>query len=271
MRPFHFGLEAVDSLSIYHRAHSGGESWNARYAKTGERWHIQSATQALLTDTLADAKLINHLLDTLRTLTIEDNQVSGPSDNLGLASPDFSLEWRSEGKTFSLEVGTQDLSTSTAYVRFPHADRDQVFLVKGAAVQMLDHFRTFAETREKRLVGLDLDDVAGVSNPIHAQRLSGGWGDLKNKPYSDRFGEWLDAFLHLRVQAFLEESDPEIKTAKRALSKPKWIIELIDQGDQKTKIEVARVGNRLYAQNRSRNEAIFELPLQAEKHLTVLK
>jgi hypothetical protein len=266
---FDFDSSQVQEILITRAAHDSGQTWSARFARasgsSADDWRIASAPDgATLLDRRANGGFIQHLLDTLRTLTWSEEAPHGPLESYGLARPQWSLRWSDGTHSYELQLG--NLLSDHARVYAKDSGSDQVKVVRGAALKMLDYISSFDALRKRTLFTFPADDVDEFtvyregSEIFYAQRLSDAWADRKNRPLPYEAGAYLEMLAHLRVEDFAD--DPKIAEAreKQVRSKPEVRVVMKDRGGHPTELRIARISAQgIWASLSSRPESAFRL------------
>lgn len=267
-----FDPARVTDLMISKNDASNGEHWTVQLQKNESsqeenlQWQILSAPGGKeLSDRFADSGFIRHLLDTLTTLSPAEMAPKGPLASFGLTRPHYALQWRSEGKLHELRIGLPAPKGGYyAQAHIPSQSDLPVVAVRGAALEMLRRIETFEAIRRRTLVTFKADDVdefelrKGSKLMFYAQRQGVDWVDRKHRPLGEKTAAQLEAMVHLRVQAFMDEPEPERAPAFPEKN-PLYQVTFRDRKGMPTDLRVAQVKNRVLAQLSSRPGAVFEL------------
>ena len=212
---FQFDYETVTELLIVKADPLTGDHWSMRLARPDTKsmnWEIKSESNLpALLDRKADSGFAMHLLDTIRTLQPTQTQVPGPPESLGLASPRYALQWKTEGAeraTYDIRIGSPTPALGTAFASINH---QPPFIVSGATLQMLDYIKDATVLRLKTWAGITSDDVdeielkRGEKSIYYAQREGADWTDRKHKSLKGDLSAWLDRITHNRVLRFIDD------------------------------------------------------------------
>lgn len=244
-------------------------------------WKIVSASVDVpLRDRRAHSQFVNHLLDTLSTLTVAGKATAAPLSRYGLEIPLAALRWRVGGEQHSIEIGAVSGAASHGYTRFARlrAGMDApVYEVRGAFLQMLDHLSSFERLRQTRLATFTADDIDQIEvrkagKPVfYAQRAALDWEDRKNRKLkrSAAVAQALESWTHLQIQDFLDAEESQAAAARTLESQAKRGLELrLTHREGRTEtFRIAQNGRQVLGSLSARDAAVFAL---YPKALTVL-
>jgi hypothetical protein len=263
---FAFDVNQVSELTVMKRDPS---AWTATLKRAGNTWQIvEPPAGKKLLDARVDDKFVNHLLDTLRTLEFSEPAPRGSLESFGLVTPRIALRWKTPDGTQEIWLGNPQKDL-TAYAK--HGD--EVLLVRGATLQMLEYLTSFDSLRHRILLTQDSDDIDTFEyfkeggRVFFAQRESGTWVNEKRKPFKWDCGGFLDVLTHLRIQSF---NDDEVALNSRILemlkSKPRYRVIFKDRQDLATELRVSGVEGGLWAWVSTRPASAFLLHPSATRH-----
>lgn len=208
---FSFDPQSVLTLEIAKSDPQSGDAWSARVTRnsTSDSWLIASGNGSTLIDRKAANLFIAHLLDTLRTLQPTEKARSGPLGAFGLSPPHFAIRWAGN----EVHLGAP-ADSGAVYGRIQGKDNpDQVYVMRGAALQMLSHLNSFDALRLRTLTLFQSDDIdeielrKGKKTFFYAQREGEVWTNKGHKPYSIDVGKLLDRLTHARIKEFIDHPE----------------------------------------------------------------
>jgi hypothetical protein len=276
-----FDFEAVRELTVVKSDPVSGDSWSATLKHVGPTkwdWQVSSGPHELK-DTRANAPYIRHLLDTFRTLSVNEEAAKGSLASFGLEPPRFAFRWKAPGpngeESFEFRVG-EVTGHSEAYTMFPQKSAGRVYKAQGAALQMLTHLVNFEYLRLQRFTTFEADDVFEIelkkgAKSFYAQRDGETWTDRKSRKQKKDVGHLVQQLTHARIQRFLDETADTEALAARVLKSPALEIQIGNHVGKKDVIRLAREKDRVLATIESREGAVFELfPKTLETMLSFL-
>ncbi|MCM2322716.1 MAG: DUF4340 domain-containing protein [Oligoflexia bacterium] len=250
-RAFFFNAASITELELAKADPATSDTWSATAFRKSEHppiWEIRSAPgRATLADRAANGPFLVHLLDTLVTLTVVEPAPFGPPEGFGLRPPLFAIRVKTgDGTVKELHLGDREPRSGGAYALLPPAKR--VYVVRGAALQMLTNLASFEDFRQRTLLApLISDDIDEVElfrkgrSTFYAQREGDRWLDRKNKRLRGRaaeIGPLLDRLTHFRTESFVDDPE-EIGRITAALSKaPLLEAVLTDRAGKATRLKI---------------------------------
>ena len=265
---FAFDYSSVESVTIMKNDPRSGDRWNATAEKSGEDglWKIIS-TSAAVTDLLADGSFIEHLLDTLSTITVAERAPAGPPESFGLAPPVFALRWFAGAKVFEARLGPL-LKDGKRHAVFPSgAGAGTVVTVQGSALDMLLRLKSFDDLRQKRLATFDADDVETIEvmraakRIFHASRDGDIWRDASQKAMRIDVQPLLERLAHFRITAFIDDARAADSIKSRQNRARTVTCSLHGRHGALAIITAAALAGRVYGTISTR-AGIFEMPLE---------
>ena len=266
--PFQFEVKKTQSLEIVKTDPKTGQSWNARFHRNPDTtWEIDSAPGGINPlDRKAHTTLIDHLLDSLRSLRVTALAPKGPLESFDLAPPHLALRW--DGSEFSLGSGKYAAIKGTAYE------------MEGAAIKILDYVENFQSLRQATwLFPITSDDVDEIeifrslkpgapSKTFYAQREGAAWTDRKHKPVKKDLSSFLDQLTHLRILEFIDDPETSSRLVKELQQKASTRAILKDRQGNATEI---RLGGQkeLYGISTHRPGVAFKLYPEAIRFFEV--
>lgn len=260
-RPVQFEDSEASTLELSRMDPSSGERWSARIRKIGNLepgdptgWEIESGPQgAALLDRMAHGSFLTHFISTLRTLQIVERAPAGPTESFGLAPPKIALRWGD----FEIFIGDPAVSAQrprSATERYaqirklsdkPSETPLPVYVIKGAALQMLDMAPTFHSLRQPTLLSpLDADDIDEIEifrkeKPIlYAQREGSVWTDRKHRAVRKDIDSWLEKLTHARIREYIDDPSVASKSVSEAAKKPLYSAILKDRHGKPTRVDL---------------------------------
>lgn len=265
---FNFDYESVTEFLIVKADPATGERFAAHLSRPEPRpehpdeWKITNAgggADAFL-DQQADGYFVLHLLDTLRTLRVEQSAALGPLESLGLAPPRFALQWKSGGKEYEVRIGSLLEDGKSVYAWIPN---QPAFVASGATLQMLEYLKTLASLRLKNWAGLQADDVDEIEIPasggpaFYAQREGSDWNDRKHKHLSLNVDGWLDKLVHERVMEFVDDAAQAKALRAQVERGPARRATLKDRHGHPVELKLAQVQGKWIGLSSARPQGVF--------------
>ncbi|MEK6579562.1 MAG: DUF4340 domain-containing protein, partial [Bdellovibrionota bacterium] len=176
-----------------------GDRWSAELAHVPSKtkyedptWEILSRSQeGKFLDNQADANLVNHLLDTLKTLQFSSQATLGPLTSFGLDPPRFALRWRTPNHSFELRMGDAVQGSESVFYGQISSESGLIqatpIVLKGSAQKLLGYISNFSKIRRLTLSMLTSDDVDEFllkrqgKIMLFAQRDGDLWTDKKHR------------------------------------------------------------------------------------------
>lgn len=309
---FAFVPEDVREFVILKKDPLTHEYWSVTLSRSlaptpGSRWKITSAPQGKpLIDSLANETLINHVISTFQTLNVSEFAPPGSLDQMGLASPHYTLKWSTSNATYQIEFGAPvgygsaqgDSSVSgkryalasvdaSATAEFSQSQKEKTkpLIIQGATLQMLSYVTDFTSIRERRLAPYESDqfDAIRTSNAqaiFAAERNGDEWLQRSSrKKIKAPIQDWLQSLTHLRVSEFIDEESEAVRIQKKLTrTKPLQTITLEPIGLEKierhrdpVRITLYEDSKQIYAEISSRKHAtlptLFKLFPESRAHL----
>lgn len=234
---FAFDPKIVSEFEIAKADPRTGDQWSAKVKKNNGQWEIVASGRELL-DRHAQGGYIEHLLDTLQTVTVTDFAGDGPAESFGLVPPRFALRWLGN----ELRIGAPVRDGSESYAQIG----ERVVMVKGAALQMLGVLENFDHLRQITLLAPyaadDFDEVElfrGKTLELYAQREGDSFTDRNHKPVKAKVGELLELLTHARIQTFIDDPAMSQKLSSAVQERPERSIVLKDRHANETRLSLA--------------------------------
>lgn len=256
--PFAFDTKKIMTFEIAKADPKTGDAWSAQFDRNPDGiWEVASGPGGgHLIDRKAHSQLIDHLLDTLRTLRVTHLAPKGPPESFELIPPRFALRWG--GHELRLGSGQFASIGSTVYE------------VEGAALKMLDYIDSFQSLREQTLLSPitsdDIDEVElsqGGKKYFYAQREGTVWTDVHHKPVKPDMSFFLDQLTHARIQEFVDQPETSAQLAASVRKNPLVQITLKDRLGHATqaywKWETMEGTKKLFSTSSLRPSAVFRI------------
>ncbi|MGK5086575.1 DUF4340 domain-containing protein [Bdellovibrionota bacterium FG-2] len=282
---FKFDYKTVTRVSIAKNDPNSGDRFSTQIERspTGSELSAWKIVSQELTDRLAYSNFIEHLLDTLSTLQIEDIAPQGPLESYGLNPPRFAIRFSAENRDkpgsqteFEIHFGSGE---ENVFAYDPQEPK-RVFRVRGAGVSMLGHLRGFEALRRRTLLTFEGDDVDeiefwnGAKKTLHIERHGDLWKEMNPKvrkldPNTD-VQAYLEKITHFQIQRFPDDPAWE-KTAFEALQKkPLLRIVFKDRKNAATELRIRPhlESKVLTASLSSREGAVFIVPQELSREFS---
>jgi hypothetical protein len=267
-RPFQFEPTEVQQLSIVKSDPSTGDQWAAELRRSVEanaekgRWQIVSAPIPIL-DRVANTSFIDHLLDTFRTLGVEEPAPKGPSGSFGLEPPRWAFRWQG----FELRVGNP-LGAGGAYALLP--SRPEAYVVKGAALQMLGHLSEFGALRLQTLATFTADDVEEIEirqskRRFYVQRDGDTWTDAAHRPHKKNIPQLIETLTHWRIEKFIDNEKQAQEAETWLAGGPAIEVTVRDLHGKATILSFSEKQGKVLGKISSRKNSVFQLYPQIAK------
>ncbi len=269
-RIFLFDWKKASRLEILRWNPETNQNWSARLDKdlVGS-WSIEVGPDGSKPqDPLAHHKLVEHLMDSLTTLTYRAPAAPGSLESYQLTRPTTALRWESEGHRYELKLGARTPDNQASFAQI--GDEAQVIEVNGAALELLTQFNRWDRLRRQTWSVLDLDDIDEVEVykgkkqlSLYAQRAGTKWEDKNEKPLPSKldFGTQIEAFTHLQVLSFLDEmgAKERAKLQKELDTAPDFALVFKDRFGNPNRFRVMKKGDRIFGMQSARPSGLVEL------------
>ena len=280
---FAFDLTEIIELSITKNDPETGDRWSAELAHVPSKtkyedptWEILSRSQeGKFLDNQADANLVNHLLDTLKTLQFSSQATLGPLTSFGLDPPRFALRWRTPNHSFELRMGDAVQGSESVFYGQISSESGLIqatpIVLKGSAQKLLGYISNFSKIRRLTLSMLTSDDVDEFllkrqgKIMLFAQRDGDLWTDKKHRTIRKiEVGKLLDQLTHIRIKDFVDESNLAREIGEAIQKSPAFEAVLTPR---KGEAKVIRLSwfkpkqskeSKLWMTDSGRNSAVFE-------------
>ena len=266
---FSFEVASISRVVILKSDPTSGDRWSAGFIRQQDStWRIEQPPEGITsTDRLANTGILNHLLDTLRSLR--------PSKHLSLDHPQNASQWGLDPPVFWIKLeGTPtplELRVGAKANPFSHyAETAGHYLeVEGAALKMLEYLSEYKKLRHHKLMTWKLDEADRVrlqwhlgSAPLRilAERSTGEWVKVDpSKPRGKKLSPAALRALEAIPQLEIENFDLTLP-----LGRPWLTVEWKSRKDQTLTLEI---DSELKARASDRPGAVFQLHSEAKKIL----
>ena len=265
---FSFEAASISRLVVHKNDPTSGDRWSAGFIQEqNSTWRIEQPPEGTTpTDRLANTGIINHFLDTLKSLR--------PSKHLNLDHPQNASQWGLEPPVFWIKLeGTPtplELRIGAKSNPFSnYAETAGHYLeVEGAALKMLEYLSEYKKLRHHKLMTWKLDDADRVrfqwhlgSPPLQIkfERNTGEWIRTDSTALRQRLSpealQTLEGLPHLEIEKF----DLNVP-----FGRPWLTVEWKSRKDQTLTLEI---DSELKARASDRPGAVFQLHPDAKKTL----
>lgn len=268
--PFQFETKKISSFEIAHFDPATGASWTAQFKRNPESfWEIASGPGGThLIDRKAHSNLIDHFLDTLKTLQITGPAPHGPPEAFDLSPPRFAIRWNDQ--EFRLGSGKFASIGSSIYE------------VEGAALKLIEYFEKFESLRDQTwlspLSSDEIDEVEllrGGRKIFYAQREGSLWTNARHQPLKADVSFFLDQITHARIREFIDKEEVSHRLIDSIRKKPLHHITFKDRLGNTTeaylKWETLAGTRKLFSLTSSRPTAVFQVFDEATRFFEPLK
>lgn len=268
---FHQSPQLVHTIEI---SRSAPEAWSARFTRgaplvSGEdpSWQIDSTLNPQghpYKDRIAYQGRIDHLLETLATITILGPAPRGSLASLGLQPPLASLRWQTEDGMWELALG--EVQSDGSQVCASPAWREPQ-MCRGAALEMMAQVEKLDQMRLPTWATFRAEDVEeiDVKRPgkaeFRAKRQGGAWVSQGHKV---ALGEPLERLTHSRIREFIEQED-QLASAKKGNPQDTTEIVFHHASGDSTRLKLSSRGGRWIGTNSARPDGTFELHPETAK------
>lgn len=258
------------------------DRWNARLlrnppslsgtsASASGGWKVASGPDGTPpVDRIADASVIEHLLDGILEVRAQSPSPHGPLNSLGLDPPKFAirLTLANNKPSFEIKVGG---TVSGGATHFISPDHETPQLGRGVLFPLLERISGFKDLRESTLMNFALDNVLEVeahsnrsSKTLYAQRDGDQWADRRHHSFLK--SAWLD-FLNqageARITSFIDDPVESPRLYQEIFGSSDYRVKLTDMRGQSTlllfKHQRNAKGEHWFATISTRPSATFEV------------
>ena len=252
--------------------------WSARFVKAQPQdrasWKIASAPEGkTLSDTWANGRLLEHLLDTLRSFQVSpySGNADQPLEMFGLRPPRFALRWcwqEPAQKCQELLLGDNAPKNAGVFALLQRGHEQEsgtetapsLAVIRGALLPILMRLSRFQDTRlatllvesaddfdEITLIRLDRSQLPRKSAlhafsasklPLYAQREGAQWTDHQHRPVRHSAARWLSALTGATIRTFLDEAPQTAALRKHLETRPTLEFQLVTRDGSPTVIRL---------------------------------
>ena len=263
---FKFDRDQVDLFTILKddpSAPLGEAHWSATAHLKEGVWSLASGPDSHpLLDALADRALIEHLLDTLKTLQATAQAPSGMLASLGLSPPFWALRWNAGQTSYELQIGAPVPRSEDSYAMLPGS---KPFIATGATLKMLEYIKNFETLRLRNLFSTTSDEVGefefkrGKESIFYAQRENSDWVNLKHKPTVVPAGAILDLLTHAKILQFIDDPTLAHELIRYVDKHVLYEAVLKDRHENATRLKVSAKDGKFWVLVSNRPHTVFEI------------
>ncbi len=267
--PFEGDYKKITQLELSRFGTHGESPWSTSLEREEGNWIIKTFPGGVRRpDRYADTAFVDHLLDTLGTLKIQEKAPQASKESLGLSPPQWAIRFTRNGKTQEVKIGQYDSTIRAAFIEI----KSQVYLAKGALLAMFGHLKNFEKLRHGKLSRITLNDVVSVEvevsgkSSFYAERLSGGWANKEQKKYKEGVvTPWLKRIFEIRIQHFIDQPHL-IKMKTRFFVKPLIRIRTRDRHGKEVTFGIIKDQGKILTRTSNRVAGMFELYPESLKY-----
>lgn len=233
---FEFEYKKVSVLKVAKHDPFMGEFWNMTAKRDNNRWVVDSASvQPAPLDKELDTNRIEHVLDTISSLVVQNEAPAGKLDVFGLEPAHYTLEFTADNQNHLLQIGSRESGTRLFYAQAQAPGHKKVsppIVLSGTTLSILEHWDRFQSVRLNLFVGRVTDDVdaikifRGAQNVFTAERSGDDWIDAKKKPIKKKVTDFLDRLLMAEITKFQDNPEENARIVKETKTNPSYRIEL---------------------------------------------
>ena len=265
-RVFFFKPESASHLTI--SRFQNGKTWTAEFQRSPSAlWNITTAPGGgPLLDTAAHSNFLEHLMDTVSTLSIISGASKGTDEQLGLARPQWMFRITlQDHQTIEIIVGDQDTQTHSRITKLSLGDKSEAVLTQGAFFGLLDHVKNFNSLRLSKLSQLQADDLFEIKllkekKLTHSiKREVSEWIAPLHRDVTEKVDAWLERLVHLQIADYID--DPKAQKEIEKKSKSGLSLQIIVTKLDKTqeKWTFWKIQQNIYAQSDVRGSLFFKM------------
>ncbi len=274
--PFPVKPHQIMTLNVAKNDPNGATPWMASLRRVRDHWTIESTTATpVLLDHPANDTLIEHLLDTLATVSVLRPGPQGPLAAFGLETPRFALRWTTEagGPMQEFQVGAASKDGGEVFLTMDH---HTVWVATGSFFNILDQIDSWQSLRSPSWVSESPDDVDEVEvhglnghgrggSTVYAQRDGDRWNDAKHHPVrfpvdsvlqklmTTHWKEIIDEPVRAKQLGAWTQDHPDYEVTLRGRMHAPIVLDLKLQHGRGSKMRT------LYGVNRARLPGVFAL------------
>jgi hypothetical protein len=262
---FDFNPKSVEEITLAKTDPITGDTWLATFANKNSLWTIVAApANTSLIDRIANDVFINHLIDTLAALRLQDNPMTGPPQAMGLRPSRFSVKWRTPTAEFKFFLGA--LVGDHSGRRYISLDDSKVDIAAGSSLAMLDQIDSFQFLRNRTWTLLNADDVdeiellRGGKPFFYAQREGESWTDRAHRPIQRDVNALLSKLTATPLESFVDDATQKAQIEKSGFKQAYSEARLIDRFGKVTSLKTTELHGITYGINSTRPEGLFVMP-----------
>lgn len=250
-----------------------GKTWSGTFKrKDHEPWEITSTPDSLpILDRLANDKYLNHLLDSLTTLSNIKPTDKGTEEQLGLSPPRWLIQIGTpyNSNALQLKLGGVDTQTNAVISSINMAGVTGTQLIRGSFLGLLDHLKNFQYLRLTTLINKKAGDIFKIEishgkSKSAAERQVNEWVKKNKNDVSTRLIPWIERLVHLQIKNFIDDPRDQEKLKTLSESTTERVdITLTNLQDQAEIWQFFKINNEVYARSKKRNDYFFHLYSEA--------
>lgn len=211
-KPFQFKPDQVKEITIIKSDPITGDRWTAiLQSKNKPGWEFTYVSDNFtFSDRKANDAFINHLLDSLQTLSITGVAPHGTLDSLGLDPPRFAITWKTNDQQFQFQLGAFQKEGVSAYFT---TDGTYFATVSGSTLKLLSAVDSISWLRDSNWSSFSADDVdeielkKGARLIFYAQRDGIIWADQNHKPVKKDVESLLEQVTSAQAIQLIDDSN----------------------------------------------------------------
>jgi hypothetical protein len=245
--------------------------------------------ETALIDRQADTNFIEHLLDSFGSLQITSPAPHGSLESFGLNPPAFAFRWKTPTHSYELRLGflvkTQGGNNIERYMTL---DGISVHIASGTTLRLIEQIQSIQSLRKKEWTTLDADDIDEIEifrpafhpslrpvgaktkakRALFAQREGDRWTNQQHQALSADISSFLIFLSGSPVLQFID-SKTQVRQILNHLPQA-YEVKLTDRSGKKTSLSLWLQGQKVYGQNSTRPEGVFQLNPKVLSALTAL-
>lgn len=264
-----FQIQASQAEKITFTRLQNGTTWSTDLVRaSSERWKIQTAPDAQpLLDEEARSSFIEHLIDSVSTITNTQTAPKGSDEQLGLSRPEWMIRIyvKDPDSVIEMKIGSLDTQTSSYVSRISWNGKSEALLARGAFFGLLSHIKDFHYLRQPQLSSKKPSDVFvidtfnGKSKAHHIERNVNEWIAPPHRDVTESVDAWLERVLNLRIYRFIDSKEEQNLLRKKLGEKAAYSIHVKDIQQNTEKWSFFRRGKEVFATSSSRQNLFFQL------------
>jgi len=217
--------------------------------------------------------LIEHLVDTFRSIQIAKEAPHGPLSGFLLDPPLFAFRLKTSQGDTEIRVGSAVPHSSSTYLSL---DGKKVWIADGFAFRMLGEMSSFSVLRKKTWTQIhdDLIDEVEVfqkgKSILYAQREGAIWTDRVHRHLKSDLNQTLKGLTQSSAQGWIDAAEDASLIKKTFFANPQFEVKMNDRKGKEVWIKMSAHSSILYGMNSTRPESVFLLERSLLKNLESL-